>query len=135
MPGETETDIRAIGELLQHIQQRFSRRYRFRLSAGIGIFTPRPGTPFYQEPFCGLDAARRKISQLRKYVSEHKVDVALTFASPYEAGLETLLGTFGEEAAAFLARYLDSPDKWRRELKLMQDTLTKKVPKPDGTTR
>lgn len=120
LPEETDKDIRAIAELLEAIQHRFARRYSFQISAGVGIFTPRPGTPMTYSPFCGIDTAEQRLALLRKYIIEKNIKVTLTTASPTEAAVETLLGNYSSEAQEFLHACLKSPDSWRQLIRKSQ---------------
>ena len=113
LPGETEHDVDAIADLLTEIEERYSVQYDAHFSASIGIFTPRPGTPFAGESFCGITSAKNKISVLKGRLHDKAFKGSITAASPHEAALETLLGNYNEEAREFIRRYMKAPGKWR----------------------
>lgn len=123
LPEETEKDVEGIVDLMSEILKRFSKAYSFKLSAGIGIFTPRPGTPFSDKPFCGLSQAAKKVSFLRREFQRRKLPVQVSTASPTQAALETLLGNYNQPAREILIKYILEPEKWRTELRQILSVL------------
>ena len=62
LPGESDEDIRAIAEISQSIWDLL----KIKLILSIGIFVPKPGTPFSGEPFIGIYEGRRRLNILHR---------------------------------------------------------------------
>ncbi len=124
LPNETDADIVAIAKLLTRIKEEFAEHFSFTLTAGIGIFTPRPSTPMSEAHFCGIDAARKKIKLIEQELKKNGSGVSLTTASPHEAALETLLGNYGDEARAFMVEFTRTPRRRRALLRRYHPLLT-----------
>lgn len=62
LPGESDEDIRAIAEMSQSIWDLL----KIKLTLSIGIFVPKPGTPFSGEPFIGISEGRRRLNILHR---------------------------------------------------------------------
>mgnify|MGYP005834251953 CR=1 FL=1 len=60
LPGETDSDIRAISSQVKEVKRVFKRRVRVTVSP----FVPKAGTPFYRAPFLSEADYRKKLTLL-----------------------------------------------------------------------
>jgi radical SAM superfamily enzyme YgiQ (UPF0313 family) len=111
LPGETEADVRAIGDLLRRIRERFPGQ----LSATVTPFVPKPGTPFQNEPFTRTDEIDRRWKTLDP---PHGVRIRLE--SRREAVLEALLSRGDRGLARAIRWAAESRSTLRTALKELE---------------
>ena len=91
LPTETDRDIEAIADTIEHIVRK-SKSYgyvRFRVS--ISPFIPKPHTPFQWEALAGENDLHRKIGRIRMRLRRFK-QVKIQWRDHEVARLETILG-------------------------------------------
>ncbi|MGC9212017.1 MAG: radical SAM protein [Athalassotoga sp.] len=89
LPTETDEDVRSIGNLIDRIK----RLGFYDLSATIGVFVPKPHTPFQFESQIMPDEAVRKF----KLLNWTNRFAKLNFTDPYKALIEGVLSRGGRE--------------------------------------
>ncbi len=94
LPGETETDVREIGHLLNEVGRSLRRGL---IKASISPFIPKPHTPFEAEPAQGLETIREKMRSIREEIVSRRVKV--NFRDAEAALIEALLSRGDERLA------------------------------------
>lgn len=90
LPGETEEDLAAIGELSSRAaRQGRARGKRPLVHASLGIFVPKPHTPFQWEAQLDLEAAKARLDQAKRGILDPKVKSK--WNSPQQSILEGVL--------------------------------------------
>jgi radical SAM-linked protein len=90
LPGETEEDVAAIGELASRAaRQGRARGKRPLVHASLGLFVPKPHTPFQWEAQLDLEAAKARLDQAKRGITDPKVKSK--WNSPQQSVLEGVL--------------------------------------------
>jgi radical SAM-linked protein len=122
LPGETEDDLAAIGRLCSLVadEARAAGRGRGKkpvVHASLGVFVPKPHTPFQWEAQIGPDEAARRLELARASLGDRRVKAK--WSAPAQSALEGALSRGGREmsralelAAAKGCRF----DGWTEEL-------------------
>ncbi|MFZ5585362.1 MAG: TIGR03960 family B12-binding radical SAM protein [Thermodesulfobacteriota bacterium] len=90
LPGETEEDVMAIGGLASRVaRQARARGKRPVVHASLGLFVPKPHTPFQWEGQLDLDAARARLALAKSGINDPRVKSK--WNSPEQSVLEGVL--------------------------------------------
>ncbi len=90
LPGETDEDVAAIGELSSRAaRQGRARGKRPLIHASLGLFVPKPHTPFQWEAQLDLEAAKTRLDQAKRGITDPKVKSK--WNSPQQSILEGVL--------------------------------------------
>ncbi|WP_029166504.1 B12-binding domain-containing radical SAM protein [Aminiphilus circumscriptus] len=86
LPGETDEDLRAIGDLVEIIQGKL----RLDVVLSVNTFVPKPFTPWSAQPFVGEKEAKRRLQLVKRSIRGVKGRFGCTFrpGSAREAVLE-----------------------------------------------
>ncbi|MFH1059369.1 MAG: TIGR03960 family B12-binding radical SAM protein [Pseudomonadota bacterium] len=120
LPGETDDDVAAIGELASRVaRQARTRGKRPVVHASLGLFVPKPHTPFQWEGQLDLEAARARLALAKSGINDPRVKSK--WNSPEQSVLEGVLsrgdrrlGRVLEAAVALGCRF----DGWSDQLRL-----------------
>ena len=120
LPGETEGDVRAIGEVVRKVAG-VARRHgkRNSVTASISSFVPKPHTPFQWEPQIGREEIRERVRMIRSAVGRDR-NIDVKFHSPEMSELE---GVFSRGDARLFATILTAYrfgarfDAWTEEFR------------------
>ncbi len=101
LPGETEDDVLAIGDLAEKIR----KETKMGVSLSVNAFVPKPRTPWAKEDFIGIRGAETRFALLKRGISQSLArGVEVRFSSPREADLEYRLSWAGPEAVEWMTK-------------------------------
>ncbi len=124
LPGETDQDLAEIGRLCRRVadQARAAGRGRGRrpvVHASLGLFVPKPHTPFQWEAQMDLAEARRRLSLAKSGLGDSKVRAK--WNSPEQSILEGVLSRGDRRLSRALELAMEAGcrfDGWSEELNL-----------------
>ncbi len=120
LPGEREEDLDQIGRLCQEVAAQARRRDRKPLvHASLGIFVPKPHTPFQWEAQVDLAEAERRLARVKAGLGDRRVKAK--WNSPRQAVLEGVLSRGDRRLARALELAVEAGccfDGWSEELDL-----------------
>jgi radical SAM-linked protein len=120
LPGETEGDVRAIGEVIRKVAG-VARRHgkRNSVTASVSPFVPKPHTPFQWEPQIGREDIRERVRIIRSAVGRDR-NIDVKFHSPEISELEGVFSRGdGRLSATILSAYRLGArfDAWTEEFR------------------
>jgi radical SAM-linked protein len=120
LPGETEGDVRAIGEVIRKVAG-VARRHgkRNSVTASVSSFVPKPHTPFQWEPQIGREEIRERVRIIRSAVGRDR-NIDIKFHSPEVSELEGVFSRGdGRLSATILSAYRLGArfDAWTEEFR------------------
>lgn len=104
LPNEDESDIEALVDIVQKTRalQRKVGNPAARITLGMGLFVPKPLTPYQWTPQLGVKEAKRRMNLVKKALAKEG-GVRVTSESPRVATLEGLLARADRRMAKVLA--------------------------------
>ena len=101
LPGETAEDLQAIVDLCRKVRavSGLGGRGKKNVAASVGIFVPKPHTPFQWQGQLGIDEGRAKISFLRQHLPK---GVTIKWQIPEQSFLEGVLSRGDRKLAAVI---------------------------------
>ena len=120
LPGEDEEDLDQIGRLCREVAAQARRRGRKPLvHASLGVFVPKPHTPFQWEAQVGLEEAGRRLGRVKAGLGDRRVKAK--WNSPRQSLLEGVLSRGDRRLARALELAVEAGccfDGWSEELDL-----------------
>lgn len=110
LPNETEEDIEALLRLVLKTRalQRRVGRPGARITLGMGLFVPKPLTPYQWTPQLGIKEAKQRMATVKKALAREG-GIRVTAESPKVATLEGLLARADRRMAAVLHEVRHDP--------------------------
>jgi radical SAM superfamily enzyme YgiQ (UPF0313 family) len=103
MPEETDADVQAIAPLVARV----AHEAGVRVSVGVSVFVPKPGTPWERAPALAEREARRRLRVVRGALRR---TVEMTSESPRWSWWQAALSRGGREMAVGLERLAERGD-------------------------
>ena len=121
LPGEKESDLTAIVELVKDIRQvmldkRKLKQLNIALSVSLNPFVPKPQTPMQWAPFAPVKELKRKQKFLLKELNRIG-GINVEMESPVNAAWQALLSRGGPELTSYLLELAAQPDDCGRRIK------------------
>ena len=123
LPSEEFDDIEAIVELVEKIRSIMLKKCKSKGKLGklilnIGIFVPRPKTPFADEKVDNIKELKKKIDYLNENLRGLS-NVQLRISSPYFAKVQELITKGDKEVGQLFLKVLESDGNWRKVIKFL----------------
>jgi len=90
-----------------------------KLILNIGIFVPRPKTPFADEKVDNIKDLKKKIDYLNENLKGLS-NVQLRISSPYFAKVQELIAKGDKEVGQLFLKVLESDGDWRKVIKFLK---------------
>ena len=132
LPGETDEDVKAIGELGKAIRGVFPRG---KVTIGVNPLVPKPWTPFQWAPFPRLEDVERKYRLIKDEVKEVS-GIELSLSSPRLFYIQALLSRGSRRVSRFLELALEEKGSYTKALRKWEfnpDFYTCRVRRADET--
>jgi len=118
LPSEEFDDIDAIVALVKKMRSVMLKIYKRKGKLGkiilnIGIFVPRPRTPFADEKVDEIKNLDKKINYLNRNLKKLP-NVQLRISSPYYAKIQELISKGDKEAGEMLVKVLKADGNWKK---------------------
>jgi len=119
LPGETDDDLKSIVPLIQEARRiAYLKRSKkpVAILVSLGIFVPKPFTPFHHTLPLPIKELRRRVRYVRSSIRSIP-NVAISVSSAYEALAQTILSNESEQATDLLLWSYEHNGNWRKALK------------------
>jgi radical SAM superfamily enzyme YgiQ (UPF0313 family) len=113
LPGETDEDVKAIGELGKAIRGVFPRG---KVTIGVNPLVPKPWTPFQWAPFPKLKDVERKYQIIKDEVKGAS-GIKLSLSSPRLFYIQALLSRGSRRVSRFLELALEEKGSYTKALR------------------
>jgi radical SAM superfamily enzyme YgiQ (UPF0313 family) len=113
LPGETDEDVKAIGELGKAIRGVFPRG---KVTIGVNPLVPKPWTPFQWAPFPKLKDVERKYQIIKDEVNGAS-GIKLSLSSPRLFYIQALLSRGSRRVSRFLELALEEKGSYTKALR------------------
>lgn len=123
LPTENDDDIEAIANLVRRVrdvyfQEAGAQKWLHTIALSVGIFVPKPGTPFQWHPFAERAVLKQRLKMISAGLRKER-KISMTHEIPKWGYLQALLSRGDRRAGAFLMRALETGGDWSSALKNM----------------
>jgi radical SAM superfamily enzyme YgiQ (UPF0313 family) len=121
LPTEDEGDVEAIVDLTKRVRDAYFKEARAekwlnKITLSVGIFVPKPCTPFQWHPMASRDVLKRRLHIISTGLKKEK-KIAITHEIPKWGYLQALLSRGERRVSAYLLRALETGNAWGSVLK------------------
>ncbi len=123
LPTEDDEDIEAIADLARRVRDTYfqeagAQKWLNTIALSVGIFVPKPGTPFQWHPFAERAVLKQRLKLISAGLRKER-KISITHEIPKWGYLQALLSRGDRRTGAFLIQALESGGDWSSALKKM----------------
>jgi radical SAM superfamily enzyme YgiQ (UPF0313 family) len=123
LPTEDDDDIEAIADLARRVRDTYfqeagAQKWLNTIALSVGIFVPKPGTPFQWHPFAERAVLKQRLKMISAGLRKER-KITITHEIPKWGFLQALLSRGDRRVGALLIRALESSGDWSSALKNM----------------